>query len=143
MLSLDSNSSGAPGISLPKSRDIPPKKFVFPGCRVEGHAEVFGLHPFTWKTPTPAEGMQTQKFEFVLLFLPETSSVGFTGGGGSLWKMRDGEGGGVGTGKGTGKSMRTCLSKLPFSKLPFTITHKMIAEPNFIIFELFSVIPAL
>ena len=24
----------------------------------------------------------------------------------------------MGTGKGTGKSMRTCLSKLPFSKLP-------------------------
>ena len=31
-----------------------------------------------------------------------------------------GEGrGGVGTGKGTGKSMRTRLSKLPFSKLLF------------------------
>ena len=28
-------------------------------------------------------------------------------------------GGGVGTGKGTGKSMRTRLSKPPFSKLPF------------------------
>ena len=28
-------------------------------------------------------------------------------------------GGGVGTSKGTGKSVRTRLSKLPFSKLPF------------------------
>ena len=32
-------------------------------------------------------------------------------------------GGGVGTGKGTGKSMRTRLSKLPFSNLPFIIVH--------------------
>ena len=33
-------------------------------------------------------------------------------------------GAGVGTGKGTGKSMRTCLSKLPFSKLPFSFSLK-------------------
>ena len=41
---------------------------------------------------------------------------------------RKGEGGwggwgvGVGTGKGTGKSMHTRLSKLPFSKLPFSFS---------------------
>ena len=33
-----------------------------------------------------------------------------------------GLGGGVGTGKGTGKSMRTRLSKRPFSKLPFSFS---------------------
>ena len=36
----------------PKSRDIPPKKFDFPGF--EGHTELFGPHPFVWKTPHPA-----------------------------------------------------------------------------------------
>ena len=36
-----------------KSRDIPPKKFAFPGF--EGHTELFGPHPLTWKTPTPPE----------------------------------------------------------------------------------------
>ena len=56
-----------------------------------------------------------------------------------LWKMREnGEGGGegrgwggsgvgrvgggVGTGRGTGKLLHTRLSKLPFSKLPFTFS---------------------
>ena len=43
-----------------------------------------------------------------------------------LWKMRErGRGrrvGGVGTGKGTGKSTRTHLSKLPFGKLPFSLS---------------------
>ena len=34
-----------------KSRDIPPKKFDSLGF--EGHTELFGPHPFTWKTPTP------------------------------------------------------------------------------------------
>ena len=33
-----------------------------------------------------------------------------------------GELGGVGTGEGTGKSMRTRLSKLPFSDLPFSFS---------------------
>ena len=47
-----------------------------------------------------------------------------------LWKMREkgkrvGEGG-VGTGKGTGKSMRTRVSKLSFSKLPFSKPPKVI-----------------
>ena len=49
-----------------KSRDIPPKKFDFPGF--EGHTELFGLHPFMWKTPTPLENIWTQKFGFVLFF---------------------------------------------------------------------------
>ena len=33
-------------------------------------------------------------------------------------------GAGVGTGKGTGKSVRTRLSKLPFSKLPWSFSPK-------------------
>ena len=45
-----------------------------------------------------------------------------------LWKMTEKgkgvgrAGGGVGTDKGTGKSMRTRLSKLPFSKLPLSFS---------------------
>ena len=50
-----------------KSRDIPPKKFGFPGF--EGHTELFGPHPFTWKTPTPPENIRTKKFRFGFLFL--------------------------------------------------------------------------
>ena len=50
-----------------KSRDIPPKKFDFPGF--EGHTELFGPHPFTWKTPTPPENVRTQKFGFGFVFL--------------------------------------------------------------------------
>ena len=49
-----------------KSRDIPPKRFCFPGF--EGHTELFGPHPFTWKTPTPPENIRTQKFGFGFLF---------------------------------------------------------------------------
>ena len=41
-----------------KSRDIPPKKFDFPGF--EGHTELFGPHPFTWKTSTPPENIRTK-----------------------------------------------------------------------------------
>ena len=40
-----------------------------------------------------------------------------------------GEGWGVGWGEtGTGKSLRTHLSKLPFSNLPFTIVHTNITD---------------
>ena len=49
-----------------KSRDIPPKKFDFPGF--EGHTELFGPRPFMWKTPTPPANVRTQKFGFVLFF---------------------------------------------------------------------------
>ena len=49
-----------------KSRDIPPKKFDFPGF--EAHIELFGPHPFTWKTPTPPENIRTQKFRFGFFF---------------------------------------------------------------------------
>ena len=49
-----------------KSRAIPPKKFDFSGF--EGHTELFGPHPFTWKTPTPPENIRTQKFGFGFLF---------------------------------------------------------------------------
>ena len=49
-----------------KSRDIPPKKFDSLGF--EGHTELFGPHPFTWKAPTPPENIRTQKFRFGFLF---------------------------------------------------------------------------
>ena len=52
----------------PKSWDIPPKKFDFPGF--EGHTELFGPHPFTWKTPTPPENIWTKMFGFGFLFCP-------------------------------------------------------------------------
>ena len=35
----------------------------------KGHTELFGPHPFTWKTPTPPEDSRTQKFEFLLVCL--------------------------------------------------------------------------
>ena len=35
---------------LAKIPGYPAKKFVFPGF--EGHTELFGPHPFMWKTPT-------------------------------------------------------------------------------------------
>ena len=47
-------------------RDIPPKKFDFPGF--EEHIELFGPHPFMWKTPTPPEKIRTKKFRFGFLF---------------------------------------------------------------------------
>ena len=49
-----------------KSRDIPPKKFDSLGFG--GHKELFGPHPFTWKTPTPPENIRAQKFRFGFLF---------------------------------------------------------------------------
>ena len=49
-----------------KSRDIPPKKFDSLGF--EGHTELFGPHPFMWKTPTPPENIRTQKFRFGFFF---------------------------------------------------------------------------
>ena len=49
-----------------KSRDIPLKKFDFPGF--EGHTELFGPHPFVWKTPTPPENIWAQKFGFGFVF---------------------------------------------------------------------------
>ena len=35
----------------------------------EGGHEVFGHHPFAWKTPTPPDGLRTQNLIFVLFFL--------------------------------------------------------------------------
>ena len=54
-----------------KSRDIPPKKFDFPGF--EGHTELFGPHPFAWKTPTPPENIRTQSLG-LCSFFPEFSA---------------------------------------------------------------------
>ena len=61
-----SNFSGASRDIPAKSRDIPLKKFDFPGF--EGHTELFGPHPFMWKTPTPPENIRAQKFRFGFLF---------------------------------------------------------------------------
>ena len=44
----------------------PAKKFVSLGF--EGHAELFGPHPFMWKNPTPTENIRTKKFGFGCLF---------------------------------------------------------------------------
>ena len=51
--------SGTPGISRQKSRDIPPKSLVSLGF--EGHTELFGPHPFAWKTPHPTRRYLDQK----------------------------------------------------------------------------------
>ena len=45
------------------NRDIPPKSLFSPDF--EGHTELFGVHPFTWKAPTPPEDILTEQFEFV------------------------------------------------------------------------------
>ena len=50
-----------PGISRPKS---------LISLGFEGRIELFGPHPFTWKTPTPPENIWTQKFGLGFLFLP-------------------------------------------------------------------------
>ena len=52
-----------------KSRDIPPESLVSLGF--EGHTELFGPHPFTWKPPTPPENIRTKKFGFGFLFFLE------------------------------------------------------------------------
>ena len=44
----------------------PGKKFDSLGF--EGHTELFGPHPFTWKTPTPPENIRTQKIRFGFFF---------------------------------------------------------------------------
>ena len=58
-----------PGYIPAKSQNIPPKKFDSLGF--EGHTELFGPHPFTWKTPTPPENIRTQKFRFGFFFSME------------------------------------------------------------------------
>ena len=45
---------------------IPGKKFDFPGF--EGHTELFGHHPFMWKTPTPPEKFPDSKVWVCALF---------------------------------------------------------------------------
>ena len=49
-------------------------KKCFPWLR--GTYRTFCPHPFTWKTPTPPKDLRTQKFGFVLFFLPETKHFG-------------------------------------------------------------------
>ena len=56
-------------IPAKKSRDIPPKKFGFPGF--EGHAELFGPQPFTWKSPTPPENIGPESLGLGSFFLPD------------------------------------------------------------------------
>ena len=48
---------------------------ALPGCPgilvslgFEGHTELFGPHPFTWKTPTPHEDIRTKTFGFGFFF---------------------------------------------------------------------------
>ena len=53
---------GYPG----KIPGYPAQKFDFPGF--EGHTELFGPHPFVWKTPTPPENIRAQKFRFGFVF---------------------------------------------------------------------------
>ena len=54
-----SGASGSPGISRQKK---------FDSLGFEGHTELFGPHPFPWKTPTPPENIRTQKFRFGFFF---------------------------------------------------------------------------
>ena len=49
-----------------KIPEDPAKNVGFPWFR--GTYRTFWAPPFTWKTPTPAENIRTQKFGFVLLF---------------------------------------------------------------------------
>ena len=37
---------------------------------IKGRIELFGPHPFTWKTPTPLENIRTKKFGFGFFFPP-------------------------------------------------------------------------
>ena len=37
----------------------------------EGEHELFGHHPFAWKTPTPPGGLRTQKVNRCVFFLPD------------------------------------------------------------------------
>ena len=55
-----SNFSGAP----------PPPRNLF-SLGFEGYSSVAVPTPSTWKTPTQWEDIQTKRFEFVLIFLPE------------------------------------------------------------------------
>ena len=67
---------GHPG-KIPGTSQIP--LFETQGRRTfEGEHELFGHHPFAWKTPTPSGGLRTQKVNPCALFLlpekgPESS----------------------------------------------------------------------
>ena len=52
-----------------KSRNIPPKQFDFPGF--EGRTELFGTHPFMWKTPTPPEIPGLKSLGLCSFFAPD------------------------------------------------------------------------
>ena len=62
-----SNFLSVPGTSRQKIPGYPATKLVF--LVFEGHTELFGPHPFMWKTPTPLEDIQTQKLWSVLFSL--------------------------------------------------------------------------
>ena len=68
-----SSFSGTAGTSEQDPGMSRQQKFVFPGF--EGHTELFGPHPFTWKTPTPPEKIWTQKFGFVLFFRARANGI--------------------------------------------------------------------
>ena len=58
---------GYPG-KIPGTSQIP--LFETQGRQTfEGEHEVFGHHPFVWKTPTPPGGLRTQKLNLCAFFL--------------------------------------------------------------------------
>ena len=66
------------GTSRQNSRDIPDSSLRNPRSlgqgrqSFEGGHEVFGHHPFAWKTPTPPGGLRTQELNLcALFFLPD------------------------------------------------------------------------
>ena len=64
-----SNFSGTSGISRQNPGISRPKSLI--SLVFEGRIELFGPHPFTWKTPTPLENIRTKKFGFGFFFLPD------------------------------------------------------------------------
>ena len=67
-----SNFSGTPGISQQNPGISCQKKFGFPGF--EGHTELFGPHPFMWKTPTSQKIPGPKSLSLCSFFLLETNS---------------------------------------------------------------------
>ena len=53
--------------------DIPPKKFDFPGF--QGHTELFGPRPFTWKIPTHRKISGPRSLGLGSFFVPDSAPV--------------------------------------------------------------------
>ena len=94
-----------------KSRNIPPKEFGFRASR--DIPNISAPHPFAWETPTPPEDIRTQKFGFVLSFLPDLF----------LRRFREGI--------SFPKSLERSILRLPLSKLcavPFALQNRALFE---------------